>query len=139
VSGRLSLLYPGSVNVLDAIAPDRLAGKIRALHMGLRLELNLRAPVVIEQLVDELGALDEVTDDELRVRKANALREIERLDREHDRRVRQRNRCPDCGSDIRDGHQPGCPSNIATLPASAGAGDAPAQGELDGMPDPPER
>lgn len=134
--GHLTLIYPGgSCASIDGEAPQRLLEKIRSLHAGLRVELNLRAPMVLEQLVDELLGLGEISDHELQLRKSYAQRDVDRYRAEQDRRAAAHETCSACGRHPRDGHAGSCPlvkrQALAAQARDPQSADAAAQGELD--------
>lgn len=87
--------------VLDLKAPERLVKLIRRLEPSARIEFALRAPVALQQLLDQIISLGQLPDDELIVRRRHAERDVERLTAEQALRAERRRTCPGCGA--RDG------------------------------------
>ena len=87
--------------VLDLKVPERLVKLVQRLQPSARIEFALRAPAVLQQLVDQIIAVGQIPDDELIVRLRHAEKDVERLTCERHMRAERRRTCPDCGA--RDG------------------------------------
>lgn len=92
---------------------DALYQRVRQLDLSGQLELALRLPSAIEQIVDQRDRLAELPDRELELRLVHAERDVDRLGRERARRRAARGRCPECQVHPDHGHLLGCDRGAA--------------------------
>ena len=87
--------------------PARLVKLVRRLEPLARHEFGLRAPIVLQKLLDQLVDRGRIPDRELHIRLLTAEREAEELHIEQQARARKRRTCPHC-RELDGQHLPAC-------------------------------
>lgn len=106
---RLTPAEGGAAPVLfDVDLPEGVLEQVRELSPAARLELAMRVPTVIGDLVTELAAVDSIPAAEVTRRISDYRRAIERLRSSLARRAQQVTTCAECGVRDRDAHLFGC-------------------------------
>jgi hypothetical protein len=89
--------------VLSFEVSDQLLTRLRDLGVAGQLELSVRAPAALADLVARIAYVQELGDTELRQRAMDTERELHHLRREQARRGDER-RCPECKVHRENGH-----------------------------------